>query len=237
MNASPGVEQRLAAVRERIARAEARFGRTPGTVQLLAASKTFPVECMVDAMLAGQWRFGENYLQEASRKIMDTRLAEHAIEWHFIGPLQGNKTRQIAALFDWVHSVDRLSSAEQLAAHRPPHLSPLNICVQINISGEASKGGINLEQLAALANRVAQLPPLRLRGLMAIPLPETDFERQRLPFRALRIALERLRESGLNLDTLSMGMSGDLEAAIAEGATLVRVGSAIFGQRGTADGG
>lgn len=178
---------------------------------------------------AGMTRFGENYLQEALEKI--EALQDLSLEWHFIGPIQSNKTRPIAEHFDWVHSVDRLKLARRLSEQRPPHLPPLNICLQVNVSGEQSKSGATLEELPALAREVASLPHLRLRGLMAIPAPAEGLEAQRQPFHHMHQALQQLNAEGLELDTLSMGMSGDLEAAIAEGATLVRIGTALFGPR------
>lgn len=220
---------RLAAVRDAIQAAAARHGRAIDAVTLLAVSKTQPARAIRAAAHAGQRRFGENYLQEALAKMAD--LADLDLEWHFIGPLQSNKTRPVAEHFAWVHSVDRPKLAERLSAHRPEGLPLLNVCLQVNISAEASKSGCSLEELPALARAVAALPRLRLRGLMAIPAPAEGLEAQRLPFRRLREAAERLNAEGLALDTLSMGMSDDLEAAIAEGATLVRVGSAIFGAR------
>ena len=177
----------------------------------------------------GVTRYGENYLQEALNKIAD--LQDLPLEWHFIGPIQSNKTRIIAEHFDWVHSVDRLKIAQRLSEQRPPEQPPLNICLQVNVSGEASKSGISLDELPELARQVLRLPRLRLRGLMTIPAPATDFDAQRQPFRTLRLAMEELNASGMALDTLSMGMSDDLEAAIAEGATLVRIGTALFGPR------
>jgi pyridoxal phosphate enzyme (YggS family) len=202
-------------------------------VQLLAVSKTFPAQAVLEAIAAGQHAFGENYLQEALDKIVAVSAArpEAAIEWHFIGPIQSNKTRPIAASFDWVHTVERLKIAQRLSEQRPGGMAPLNICLQVNISGEASKSGVAPGELPALARAVALLPNLRLRGLMAIPEPQADPARQRAPFALLRALAEQLRGAGLALDTLSMGMSADLQAAIAEGATMVRVGSAIFGAR------
>jgi pyridoxal phosphate enzyme (YggS family) len=196
-------------------------------------SKTFPAQAVLDAMAAGQMAFGENYLQEALDKIASVAQAQPdaAVEWHFIGPIQSNKTRPIAASFAWVHTVDRLKIAQRLSEQRPPELGPLNICLQVNISGEASKSGASPEELPALAREVAQLPNLRLRGLMAIPEPTTDVAEQRAAFARVRALFDALRAEGLALDTLSMGMSGDLAPAIAEGATIVRVGSAIFGKR------
>jgi pyridoxal phosphate enzyme (YggS family) len=207
--------------------------RARNDVQLLAVSKTFPAQAVLDTMAAGQLAFGENYLQEALDKIASVAQAQPdaAVEWHFIGPIQSNKTRPIAASFAWVHTVDRLKIAQRLSEQRPPELGPLNICLQVNISGEASKSGASPEELPALAREVAQLPNLRLRGLMAIPEPTTDIAEQRAAFARVRALFDALRAEGLALDTLSMGMSGDLAPAIAEGATIVRVGSAIFGKR------
>jgi pyridoxal phosphate enzyme (YggS family) len=220
---------RLAAVDAAIAAAAARPQRPAAAVALLAVSKTQPAAAIRTVAAAGQRRFGENYLQEALAKMAE--LSDLDLEWHFIGPLQSNKTRPVAEHFAWVHSVDRLKLAERLSAQRPAALPPLNVCLQVNISAEASKSGCSLAELPALAHAVAALPGLRLRGLMAIPAPAQGLEQQRQPFRQLRETLERLNAAGLHLDTLSMGMSDDLEAAIAEGATLVRVGSAIFGAR------
>ena len=207
--------------------------RARNDVQLLAVSKTFPAQSVLDAMAAGQMAFGENYLQEALDKIASVAQAQPdaAVEWHFIGPIQSNKTRPIAASFAWVHTVERLKIAQRLSEQRPPELGPLNICLQVNISGEASKSGASPDDLPALAREVAQLPNLRLRGLMAIPEPTTDVAEQRAAFARVRVLFDALRAEGLEMDTLSMGMSGDLAPAIAEGATIVRVGSAIFGKR------
>ncbi len=223
------LKQRLAQVERRIHEAEMRFERSPGSVKLLPVSKTRPVADIEQLTGAGYRAFGESYLQEALGKQRE--LAVLGLEWHFIGPIQSNKTQPIAQHFDWVHSVDREKIARRLSAQRPDSLPPLNVCLQVNISGEATKSGIVLDQLPALAACVAGLPGLHLRGLMAIPARESDFERQRAAFRHLREAFDALNADGLALDTLSMGMSGDLEAAIAEGATLVRIGSDIFGPR------
>lgn len=224
------IAQRLQHVRERIVTAERQFQRVPGSVRLLAVSKTRPLADLRAVIAAGQTLLGESYLQEALEKIR--ALPDLPVEWHFIGPIQSNKTREIAANFAWVHSVDRLKIARRLSEQRPLGLPPLNVCLQVNISGETSKSGVSLSELAALAGQIAQLPGLSLRGLMAIPAPCTGIERQRLALRPLRLALEALRTSTeLPLDTLSMGMSADLEAAIAEGATVVRVGTDIFGPR------
>lgn len=225
----PQIAENLAHVRARISRAETRFGRPPGSVELLAVTKTRRVEELRSAIEAGARRFGESYAQEALEKI--EQLAPLEPEWHFIGPIQSNKTKSIAAHFDWVHSVDRFKVAQRLSEQRPAHLPPLNICLQVNTSGEATKAGVAPDALTELAAAADDLPRLALRGLMTIPAPNRDFDRQRLPFRRLREALERLRAHGLALDTLSMGMTADLEAAIAEGATMVRVGTGIFGPR------
>jgi pyridoxal phosphate enzyme (YggS family) len=207
--------------------------RPRSTVQLLAVSKTFPAEAVLEAAACGQRAFGENYLQEGIDKIaaVAKALPDTRLEWHFIGPIQSNKTRPIAANFDWVHTVERLKIAQRLSEQRPPELGPLNICLQVNISGETSKSGIPPEELPALAQAVAALPNLRLRGLMAIPEPQDDPELQRLPFARLRQLAQDIVKAGIHLDTLSMGMSGDMRAAVLEGATIVRVGSAIFGAR------
>lgn len=223
------IESRLARVRERIAAAAHRCGRAPDSVRLLAVSKQQPAAAVEAAIRAGQSAFGENYLQEALEK-MDA-LAGSAIEWHFIGPLQSNKTKPAAENFDWIHTIDRLKIARRLSDQRPAARGPLNCCLQVNVSGEPSKAGVAAEDVPALAEAVAGLGNLRLRGLMTIPAPATGLEAQRAPFRRLRGLLESLRSCGLPVDTLSMGMSADLEAAIAEGATIVRVGTAVFGER------
>ncbi len=232
------IASRLQQVRTRITQACAAAGRPVQSVTLLAVGKTCPASRLREAFDAGQCAFGENYVQEALQKIEQLADLRAAIEWHFIGPLQSNKTRAVAEAFDWVHSVDRLKLAERLSAQRPAQLAPLQVCLQVNISGEASKSGVAPAGVPALARAVAELPGLRLRGLMAIPEPAEGFEAQRAPHRALRellFALQRdIPHQGLAPDTLSMGMSDDLEAAIAEGATLVRVGTAIFGARAPA---
>jgi len=220
---------RLAAVRERIAVAERRFNRAAGSVTLLAVSKTRSADEIRACAALGQNSFGENYLQEALGKI--TTLADLSIEWHFIGPIQSNKCRDIASHFDWVHSVDRLKIARLLNDHRPAVRAPLNICLQVNVSGEVSKSGCTLHDLPALAEAIAALPQLRLRGLMAIPAPAESFDEQAKPLRRLSEAFTILQKSGYMLDTLSMGMSDDLEAAVAEGSTMVRIGTALFGPR------
>ena len=227
------IVQNLQAVDASIVAAASAAGRARADVQLLAVSKTFPAEAVLEAIAAGQTAFGENYLQEALDKIaaVGAALPGRAIAWHFIGPIQSNKTRPIATHFDWVHTVERLKIAQRLSEQRPENLAPLNICLQVNISGEASKSGVTEAELPELARHVAQLPRLHLRGLMAIPEPETDIGRQRAAFARLRKLADALRSDGIALDTLSMGMSSDLGAAIAEGATMVRIGSAIFGAR------
>ncbi len=202
-----------------------------GLVQLLAVSKTKPAKMIREAYEIGQRHFGENYLQEALDKI-HTLEELNDIQWHFIGPIQSNKTRDIATHFDWVHSVDRLKIAQRLNDQRPEHLPPLNICLQVNISGESSKSGVPPEEIHTLALEVAQLPRINLRGLMAIPAPDNDPEKQRIPFQVMASTLKVLnQEPALTLDTLSMGMTGDLEVAIQEGATIVRIGTALFGAR------
>jgi len=223
------IATRLAAVRRRIREAEDDAGRPADSVTLLAVSKTFPADAVRACAAAGQSRFGENYVQEALAKI--AAVADPNLEWHFIGPLQSNKTRPVAENFHWAHTIDRLKIAQRLNEQRPAHLPPLQVCIQVNTSGETSKSGIGFDALPALAAAVGGLPRLRLRGLMTIPAPSNDAAAQRAPFRALREAFERLNAEGYGLDTLSMGMSDDLEAAVAEGATLVLVGSALFGAR------
>jgi len=227
------IEQNLQAVRRSIAQAADQAQRPAADVMLLAVSKTFGADAVLAAAGAGQTAFGENYLQEALDKIAAVRAAQPdaGLAWHFIGPIQSNKTRPIAEHFDWVHTVEREKIAVRLSEQRPADLPELNICLQVNISGEASKSGVAPPDLPALAHAVAQLPRLRLRGLMAIPEPETDPLRQRAAFAQLRQLFQQLRDEGLALDTLSMGMSADLQAAVLEGATIVRVGSAIFGSR------
>lgn len=227
------IPQNLQAVHERIASAAVVASRRSDEILLLAVSKTFGADAVLEAAHAGQVAFGENYLQEAIDKMAAVRDAEAGLllEWHFIGPIQSNKTRPIAEHFDWVHSVEREKIAQRLSDQRPDTLSPLNVCLQINISGETSKSGATIDEAAALAHAVAVMPRLRLRGLMAIPEAADTEEEQRKPFRALRELFDRLNAEGLALDTLSMGMSQDMNAAVAEGATIVRVGTAIFGKR------
>jgi pyridoxal phosphate enzyme (YggS family) len=235
MNKSFSVAENLDEVDHRIRRASAAFGRDPATVTLLAVSKTWAADAVRQAHAAGQIDFGENQVQEALDKIAALRDLRPALVWHLIGPLQSNKSRVVAENFDWVHSLDRLKTAQRLSDQRPADLAPLQVCLQVNTSGEASKSGCAPADLPALARAVAALPRIRLRGLMAIPEPLTDFEAQRAQHRCLRLLLDAINANGLGdspaLNTLSMGMSADLEAAIAEGATLVRVGTAIFGGR------
>ena len=223
------IKDNLQQVHARIHDACAAAQRPVQSVTLLAVSKTFDAQAVREAFDAGQRAFGENYVQEALAKF--DALRDLQIEWHLIGPLQSNKTRAVAEAFDWVHSVERLKIAQRLSEQRPAQLPPLQLCLQVNISGEASKSGLAPAEVAEVAHAVARLPNVRLRGLMAIPEPAGDFAAQCAPHRALRELFEALRRDGLALDTLSMGMSADLEAAIAEGATLVRVGTAIFGSR------
>ncbi len=226
----------LAAVRARIDNAARSAGRNPQSITLLAVSKTFPAEDIARAAALGQAAFGENYVQEAMDKIAILRPEWPALQWHFIGPLQSNKTREVAAHFDWVHGIDRLKIAQRLSEQRPADRAPLQVCIQVNVDGEASKSGVGPEEAGGLAQAVAALPNLRLRGLMCIPAPRSGLAAQRSPFALLRQLRDAIAaEHGLALDTLSMGMSADLEAAVLEGATLVRVGSAIFGQRVYAD--
>jgi pyridoxal phosphate enzyme (YggS family) len=227
------ISRNLQAVHDGIATAARQAQRDPDGIRLLAVSKTFAPDAILEAVQAGQTAFGENYVQEALDKMTALRAlrSDLALEWHFIGPIQSNKTRPIAEHFDWVHSVDRQKIAQRLSDQRPEHLPPLSVCLQINISGETSKSGAMPEQASELAHAVARMPRLRLRGLMAIPEPVDDFDRQRVPFGHMRQLFEALRAEGLEIDTLSMGMSADMAAAIAEGATMVRVGTAIFGNR------
>ena len=223
------IEKNIIQVRAQIQQAAALYDRNPKLISLLAVSKKKPVEDIRLAYAAGQRDFGENFVQEAEQKRRV--LTDLDIIWHFIGPVQSNKTRVLAEGFDWVHSVDRLKVAERLSAQRPATLPALNICIQVNVDREASKSGVMLEEVATLAESISTLPRIRLRGLMAIPAQYDDLESQRLPFARLRETLEDLQQRGLDCDTLSTGMSHDLQAAIAEGSTLVRIGTAIFGER------
>lgn len=227
------IESNLQGVQERLRRACEDAGRDVTEVTLLAVSKTFGPDAVREAMAAGQTAFGENYIQEGVEKILLLRESDLAarLTWHCIGPVQSNKTRLVATHFDWVHSVDRLKIAERLSEQRPPGLAPLQVCLQVNVDGGATKSGVTPAELPALAAAVAVLPGLRLRGLMCIPEPAEGFEAQRAVFAQARALYDDLRARGLPLDTLSMGMSDDLDAAVSAGSTLVRVGRAIFGSR------
>jgi pyridoxal phosphate enzyme (YggS family) len=222
-------ENNLNQTQGRINQAAERYHRQPSDICLLAVSKRKPTEDIREAYRCGQRDFGENYLQEAQQKIQD--LADLDICWHFIGAIQSNKTRVIAENFDWVHCVDRLKIAQRLSEQRPDSLPPLNICIQVNVDLEGTKAGIALEELPALSQKISQLPNIHLRGLMVIPAPSDSVESQRKPFSKLREAFEEMQKNAIECDTLSMGMSHDIEAAIAEGSTLVRIGTAIFGER------
>ncbi|MEO5696170.1 MAG: YggS family pyridoxal phosphate-dependent enzyme [Burkholderiaceae bacterium] len=225
------IADNLSQVRERIASACAQAGRPVRSVTLLAVSKTFDADAVREAAAAGERCFGENYVLEGVEKVTALADLRDRIEWHLIGPLQSNKTRVVAENFDWVHSIDRLKIAQRLSEQRPAALAPLQVCLQVNISGEARKSGLRPDEVPAVAQAVAALPRLKLRGLMSIPELADDPDGQREPHRALARLLGELQAGGLALDTLSMGMSADLEAAILEGATIVRVGTAIFGTR------
>ena len=219
--------QSLTKLRTQIQQAEINYYRQASSVLLLAVSKSKPASMIAEAYQAGQRHFGENYLQEALGK--QQALGAFDITWHFIGPIQSNKTRAIASHFDWVHSVDKLKTAQRLSEQRPENLSPLNICLQVNISNEPSKSGIYLNELAELVEQVALLPNIKLRGVMAVPAPSTTFEQQCLPYKTLYQAVKQLNKPELN--TFSFGMSDDLNAAISQGATIVRIGTALFGYR------
>jgi PLP dependent protein len=223
------ISECLQAVLAHIGQAAQAAGRSPDAIQLVAVSKTQPADAIRQACAAGQYAFGENYLQEALEKI--DQLSDLPLQWHFIGPIQSNKTRPIAEHFHWVHSIDRLKIAQRLNDARPDSMPPLDVCIEVNVSGEASKDGIATDETRVLADAIIQLPKLRLRGLMTIPAPTADVELQHRQFRMLRVLFEQLRGEGLPLDTLSMGMTQDFPAAIAEGATIVRIGTAIFGAR------
>ncbi|NOQ15692.1 MAG: YggS family pyridoxal phosphate-dependent enzyme [Methyloprofundus sp.] len=221
------IASNLNAINSNIRLAESNAGREVDSVQLLAVSKTKPSVDIIEAYQAGQRHFGENYLQEALTKQKE--LSHYQIIWHFIGPIQSNKTKQIAENFSWVHSVDRLKIAQRLSDQRPESLAPLNICLQVNISDEESKAGIKLAELADMVEQIECLPHIKLRGVMAIPEPAQDYEQQRKPYKRLYQAMNALNQA--ELDTFSFGMTGDLKAAITEGATIVRVGTALFGAR------
>ena len=226
---SSQIASRLNSVKATISQIEAKHGRLPGSVHLLAVSKTKLIDDIQKAVDSGQQAFGESYVQEAIEKIV--ALKNKNISWHFIGPIQKNKTRLIAENFDWVHSIDREIIAERLNDQRPSSLLPLQICIQVKLDNKESKSGVQADQVLNLAKLIQTLPHIHLRGLMTIPRATNDTIQQRQQFAHLRLLLENLNESGFKLDTLSMGMSGDLESAIAEGATIVRVGTAIFGER------
>ncbi|CAA9890646.1 putative enzyme [Candidatus Methylobacter favarea] len=221
------IAQNLNHIRAQIRQAALDYKRDPASILLLAVSKTRPAEDIVAAYQAGQRHFGESYCQEALKKQQE--LGAFNISWHFIGPIQSNKTKALAAHFDWIHSVDTLKIAQRLSEQRPSALAPLNVCLQVNISGEASKSGIALDELPQMCRLVAELPNLKLRGVMAIPAPREDFEQQREPYKVLYQAVAKLDNP--ELDTFSFGMTGDLKAAIAEGSTIVRIGTALFGAR------
>lgn len=227
------IAPRLEAVRARLAHACDAAGRPASAVQLLAVSKTFGPDAVLQAVLAGHTAFGENYIQEGVDKVLALRAAGHpALQWHCIGPIQSNKTRLVAEYFDWVHTVDRLKVAQRLSEQRPDHLPPLQVCVQVNVDDGANKSGVAPAELLALATQVAQLPRLQLRGLMCIPEPAAGFDAQCAVFAQVHACWVDLQAQCGTADTLSMGMSDDLEAAVASGSTMVRVGSAIFGRRG-----
>ena len=223
------LRENVAAVRERIARAAGQAGRDVRSITLLAVSKGQPEQAIREGAAAGLVDFGESYLQEALDKL--EALRDLDLRWHFIGRMQANKTRLVAEHFDWVHSIDRAAIAERLSRQRPFHAPPLNLCLQVNVGGQATKGGVSLAELPRLAAHVASLPRVTVRGLMCIPPPEEDLQRQRRAFAPVRELYERLNREGARFDTLSLGMSGDLEAAILEGSTMVRIGTALFGPR------
>ncbi|MBY8216260.1 YggS family pyridoxal phosphate-dependent enzyme [Vibrio fluvialis] len=227
------IQQNLEHITSQIENAQQKCGRPRSSVQLLAVSKTKPVEAILEAAQAGQRAFGENYVQEGCDKVQffTEHHPELDLEWHFIGPLQSNKTRQIAEHFDWMHTIDRAKIAQRLSEQRPAHLPPLQVLIQVNTSGEASKSGISENDLFTLAELISGLPNLTLRGLMSIPENVPDYPSQLAAFRQLAALKDRLAEKYDGIDTLSMGMSGDMEAAIEAGSTIVRIGTAIFGQR------
>ncbi len=229
--ANTAIEQQLTAIKRQLESLETRYGRSENSVRLIAVSKTRSAEEIRAAANCGQFDFGENYVQEAVEKM--AQLEDLPLSWHFIGPIQKNKTRTIAQHFDWVHSVDREVIASRLNDQRPEHLTPINVCVQVNIDQEDSKSGAHPDKVIAIARHIDALPRLALQGLMAIPAPQQDFQQQRATFSKIHALLDQLNDAGLGTKTLSMGMSGDFEAAIAEGATMVRIGTAIFGPRKT----
>lgn len=225
------IKKRFQTIHDTIRQAEKQHARTPDSVELLAVSKTWPADTLRQVAELGQRRFGENYLQEALDKV--EALADLDLEWHFIGPIQSNKTRDIASRFDWVQSVDRLKIARRLNEQRPDDLPPLNVCIQVNIDDESTKSGVTADHCLALATEIAELDRLQLRGLMVIPAKQSDIHAQRDSFRRAHDLFAALQQQFASVDTLSMGMTSDLEAAIAEGSTLVRIGTALFGQRTT----
>jgi len=225
----PEISHRLQQIYQEILDYEEEFNRKGNSVIIIAVSKTKPTSDIVEACKYGQTQFGESYLQEALEKI--TQLKGSNIEWHFVGPIQSNKTRDIAENFAWVHGIDRIKIAQRLNDQRPDNFPPLQVLIQVNTSNETNKSGCSFEELETLASAIQSLPHLRLRGLMTLPVKTKDFEQQRIPFRQLHDAMNKLNDNGYALDTLSMGMSGDIRAAIAEGATMVRIGTAIFGER------
>ncbi|KJF80531.1 YggS family pyridoxal phosphate-dependent enzyme [Photobacterium angustum] len=227
------IKQNIAEVINQITLATEKCGRAADSVQLLAVSKTKPVEAIEEAIAAGQYAFGENYVQEGVDKVnhFSSHPEKNLLVWHFIGPIQSNKTRLVAEYFDWVHSIDRIKTAKRLSDQRPTSMAPLQVLLQVNSSAEATKSGITLAEVPALAAEIAAMPNIELRGLMSIPQPATDYDSQFATFKALADTLEQLKLTYPNVDTLSMGMSGDMEAAIAAGSTIVRIGTAIFGAR------
>lgn len=223
------ISENLFQLNQQITDAASRYHRDPNALTLLAVSKTQPVESLREAIEAGQRHFGENYIQEASQKI--GALAHEDLVWHFIGPIQSNKTKYIAEAFQWVHSVDRIKIVERLQAQRSSHLPPLNVCIEVNIDNEETKSGVRASEIIPLAQKIVSSSNLKLRGLMVIPKASETFEEQCQPFRAVKVLVDRLNQLGFGLDTLSMGMTHDFEAAIKEGATILRIGTAIFGSR------
>jgi len=223
------VTENFRKIQDLLAEAATSAGRRPESVRLLAASKTQPPEMVLEACRCGQRDFGENFAQEGIDKMR--ALGRSDLVWHFIGHLQSNKTRLVAEHFDWVHTIDRVKIAERLSRQRPRDTADLNVCIQVNVDGEASKSGVEPDEVVKLARAIAKMPRLRLRGLMCIPAPRTGFDAQREPFAMMRQLADKLRADGIDTDTLSMGMSGDFRAAIFEGATMVRIGTALFGPR------